>query len=52
MDPKYGSRQSSGSDSSIVMSEEEVLSDEYPAEADESDSDSEVRGLRKAWTCV
>jgi len=35
---EYGSRQSSGSDSSMAMSRE----DEYPAEADESYSDSEV----------
>ena len=42
MDPKYGNRQSSGSDSSMVMSREEVHPDEYPAEADESNSDSEV----------
>lgn len=42
MDPKYGSRQSSGSDSSMVMNREELLPDEYPAEADESNSDSEV----------
>ena len=42
MDPKYGSRQSSGSDSSMVMSGEELLPDEYPAEADVSNSDSEV----------
>lgn len=39
---EYGSRQSSGSDSSMAMSREEVLPDEYPAEADESSSDSEV----------
>lgn len=42
MDPKYGNRQSGGSDSSIVMSRKEVHPDEYPAEADESNSDSEV----------
>lgn len=42
MGPKYESRQSSGSDSSMAMSREEVLPDEYPAEADESNSDSEV----------
>ena len=42
MGPKYESRQSSGSDSSMTMSREEVFSDEYPAEADESNSDSEV----------
>ena len=42
MEPKYGSRQSSGSDSSMVMSREELLPDEYPAEADESNSNSEV----------
>lgn len=39
---EYGSRQSSGSDSSMGMSREEVLPDEFPAEADESNSDSEV----------
>ena len=39
---EYGSRQSSGSDSSMAMSREKVLPDEFPAEADESNSDSEV----------
>ena len=39
---EYESRQSSGSDSSMAMSREKVLPDEYPAEADGSNSDSEV----------
>ena len=42
MGPKYESRQNSGNDSSVAMSRKEVFPDEYPAEADESNSDSEV----------